>query len=112
MFAFDSPGFGFSFLPTKLLLNGKLHLILEDYGGERRLFFDFMEAYDSVIAEGCGSNELDGTSLTIYFSSQQVSTSELINQQSARYQISELEVHDPDFEKTIRRSYEDMLLDE
>ena len=96
----------------KLLYDGKLHLLQEDYGGKRQLIVDFMEDYESVNVEGGMIAERDGTRMTIHFSSQEITASELINQLSAHYRIRDLEVREPDIETTIRRIYEDRLLEQ
>jgi ABC-2 type transport system ATP-binding protein len=95
----------------KLLYDGKLHLLQEDFGGKRQLIVDFTEEYESVTVEGGVIADHDGTRITIHFSGQEVSASELINQLSARYRIRDLEVREPDIETTIRRIYEDRLLE-
>lgn len=96
----------------KLLYDGKLHLLQENFGGKRQLIVDFMENYESVSVEGGTIAERDGTRMTIHFSSQEITASELINQLSARYRIRDLEVREPDIETTIRRIYEDRLLEQ
>jgi ABC-2 type transport system ATP-binding protein len=96
----------------KLLYDGKLHLLQEDFGGKRQLIVDFMENYESVSVEGGTITERDGTRRTIHFSSQEITASELINQLSAHYRIRDLEVREPDIETTIRRIYEDRLLEQ
>ena len=95
----------------KLLYDGKLHLLQEEFGGKRQLIVDFMEEYDSVTVEGGEIAEHDCTRITINFSGQEITASELINQLSARYRIRDLEVREPDIETTIRRIYEDRLLE-
>ena len=95
----------------KLLYDGKLHLLQEEFGGKRQLIVDFMEEYDSVTVEGGEIAEHDCTRITINFSGQEITASELINQLSARYRIRDLEVREPDIETTIRRIHEDRLLE-
>lgn len=95
----------------KLLYDGKLSLLQEDFGGKRQLIVDFMEEYQSITIEGGVIAERDGTRVTIHFSGREITASELINQLSARYRIRDLEVREPDIETTIRRIYEDRLLE-
>jgi ABC-2 type transport system ATP-binding protein len=95
----------------KLLYDGKLDLLRERFGGKRQLIVDFDEVYEPLIVEGAQIIEQDSSRVTFQFRSQDITASELINQISSLYRIRDLEVREPDIETTIRRIYEERLLE-
>ena len=72
---------------------------------------DFIEEYDQISIEGAIIAEREGSRITFHFTAQDIAASELINQLSSRYRIRDLEVREPDIETTIRRIYEERLLE-
>jgi len=72
---------------------------------------DFVEDYDIVSVNGAEIVRHEVNRITFQFTNQDISASKLINQLSARYQIRDLEVREPDIETTIRRIYEGRLLE-
>lgn len=90
---------------------GKLDLLRERFGGKRQLIVDFGELYDPILVESAQVVEREGSRVTFQFQSQDISASELINQISSLYRIRDLEVREPDIETTIRRIYEERLLE-
>lgn len=96
----------------KLLYDGALVDLRQRFGGKRRLIVDFAEAYNDFSVEGAKVTAQDGTRVTFEFERSQVTASELINRLSQVYRIQDLEVREPDIETTVRRIYEEKLLEE
>lgn len=95
----------------KLLFDGQLEELRQRFGGERELVVDFAEDYPEVAVEGAGIGERDGRRVTYRFSRGAVTASTLIGRLSARYRILDLSVREPEIEATVRRIYEERLLD-
>lgn len=94
-----------------LLYDGKLELLKERFGGKRQLIIDFYEIYDQISIEGAHIAIREGSRVTFLFTSQDITASELIKQISSRFRIRDLEVREPDIETTIRRIFEERLLE-
>jgi ABC-2 type transport system ATP-binding protein len=61
--------------------------------------------------EGAEVVEQEGQRVIYQFDRQLISASELISRISARYRIRDLSVREPEIEATVRRIYEDRLLE-
>lgn len=100
----------------KLLYDGTLETLQTRFGGRRELVVDFAEAYPDIAASGpaVGAEVLEHVGLrAIYgFEREQTSASALIGRISERYRVRDLSVREPQIEATIRRIYEDRLLDQ
>ncbi len=96
----------------KLLFDGGLETIRERFGGSRELVVDFAEAYPHLEVERARVVHQEGLRTTIQFERGQITASELIHAISSRYRIRDLEVREPDIEATIRRIYEEGLLEQ
>jgi ABC-2 type transport system ATP-binding protein len=96
----------------KLLFDGPLEELTERFGGERELLVDFAEPYDEVAVAGARVVEREGRRVTYRFSREDLSASELIARISGRYRIADLSVREPEIEETVRRIYEEQLLQE
>lgn len=96
----------------KLLYDGSLAQLGDRFGGKRQLVVYFSEAYPEIIVENADIEAHDGKELTLQFDKKKISASELISQLSSRYAIRDLEVREPDIENTIRRIYEERLLNQ
>ena len=96
----------------KLLFDGALKTIRTRFGGKRRLLVDFSEMYPDVNVEGAEVTERDGQRAIFEFERGSVTASELIGRLSQKYRIQDLEVREPDIEATIRRIYEEKLLEQ
>jgi ABC-2 type transport system ATP-binding protein len=94
-----------------LLYDGGLNTLRDRFGGKRKLVVDFAEEYDSVTIEGAFVAERKGTRATYEFERGIITASELIGRLSARFRIRDLEVREPEIESTIRRIYEEKLLE-
>jgi ABC-2 type transport system ATP-binding protein len=95
----------------KLLYDGSLMTLKERFGGDRQLVVDFFEAYESVEVPGAAIAEQEGLRVTYSFTRHSLSASELIGRISSRYRIRDLSVREPEIEATIRRIYEERLLE-
>ncbi|MEK7787296.1 MAG: ATP-binding cassette domain-containing protein [Chloroflexota bacterium] len=95
----------------KLLFDGQLEELRQRFGGERELVVDFAEDYEEVSGEGARVAGRDGRQVTYRFSRDTVTASTLIGRLSARYRILDLSVREPEIEATVRRIYEERLLD-
>jgi ABC-2 type transport system ATP-binding protein len=96
----------------QLLFDGPLDELVARFGGERELLVDLAEDYPEVSVAGARVVEQDGRRVTFRFSRRELSASELIARISSRYRIRDLSVREPEIEETVRRIYEDRLLDQ
>lgn len=95
----------------KLLYDGQLDALASRFGGDRQLIVELAESYEQVEIEGAEVIECQGDRVTFQFARHAVTASELIGRISARYRIRDLEVREPALEETIRRIYEERLLE-
>ena len=95
----------------KLLYDGKLDLLQQRFGDKRQLVVDFVDASEVNSIQKTEILQRQGNRITFQFTNQDISASELINQISAKHRIRDLEVREPDIESTIRRIYEERLLE-
>jgi ABC-2 type transport system ATP-binding protein len=95
----------------RLLYDGKLNNLKNRYGGNRELVVEFAEVYQDLSIDGALIKDQLDRRVTYQFHRDQVTASELIGQLSKHYRIQDLEVRDPEIESTIRRIYEDRLLE-
>ncbi len=94
----------------KLLFDGTLNSLKERFSRKRELLVEFAEPYPNPEI-GCAEiSHIDGLQTVYRFSRDDISASELIGKLSAKYRIRDLEVREPEIEKTIRRIYEERLL--
>jgi ABC-2 type transport system ATP-binding protein len=96
----------------QLLFDGPLDELVARFGGERELLVDLAEHYPEVSVAGARVVEQDGRRVTLRFSRRELSASELIARISSRYRIRDLSVREPEIEETVRRIYENRLLDQ
>lgn len=96
----------------RLLYDGDLDALRQRFGGQRQLIVDLTEDYPDVSVEGAQVKERDGRRVTYEFERGRQSASDLIGRVSARYRVLDLSVREPDIEATIRRIYEERLLEE
>jgi len=94
----------------KLLYDGQLDALAARFGGARQLIVELAEVYQNVEIDGAEVLTREGDRVTYQFDRDAVTASELIGRLSARYRIRDLEVREPALEETIRRIYEQRLL--
>lgn len=95
----------------RLLFDGKLADLQTRFGGERELVVDFAEDYADVSVEGAVVAGRDGRQATYRFPRGSITASALIGRLSAQYRLLDLSVREPEIEATVRRIYEERLLD-
>ena len=93
-----------------LLYDGGLSALQARFGGQRELIVDFAEPYETVAVPGAELLSQQGRQVVFSFKRGEISASDLIGRVSARYNIQDLAVREPDIEATIRRIYEEHLL--
>jgi ABC-2 type transport system ATP-binding protein len=96
----------------RLLYDGKLDKLLARFGGKRELVVDLAEAYQDVTIDGAEVAAHEGLRVTYRFDRTAITASELIGRLSARYRLRDLSVREPEIEATVRRIYEERLLED
>lgn len=95
----------------RLLFDGKLATLLERFGGTRELVVDLAEPYADVTVEGAEVAAHEGLRVTYRFERNAITASELIGRLSAHFRLRDLSVREPEIEATVRRIYEERLLE-
>jgi len=95
----------------QLLFDGALEGLKDRFGGKRELVVDLAEVYQDVTVAGAKVSERDGQRVVYQFERGTITASELIGRVSARFRIRDLAVREPDIEATVRRIYEERLLE-
>ncbi|MBU0511599.1 MAG: ATP-binding cassette domain-containing protein [Chloroflexi bacterium] len=95
----------------KLLYDGALSALRDRFGGKRKLVVEFAEKYAAYDINGAEITARDGRWVTYSFERGSITASELIGRLSERYRLRDLEVREPAIETTIRRIYEERLLE-
>lgn len=96
----------------KLLYDGQLESLRQRFGGKRELVVELVDEEDQISIEGAIVTSRQGAQVTFQFDRDQISASELIQRISSNYRIRDLSVREPDLEATIRRIYEQRLLED
>ena len=96
----------------RLLFDGGLSLLLDRFGGKRELVVDLADTYERIDIEGADVVAFDGLRATLQFDRTAISASDLIGRLSAHYRIRDLSVREPEIEATIRRIYQERLLED
>ncbi len=99
----------------RLLFDGPLSTLRERFGGERELVVDLADDYDDVTVDGATVVAREGRRVTYRFGARcnadGLTASDLIARLSGRFRIGDLSVREPEIEATVRRIYEERLLD-
>ena len=95
-----------------LLFDGALNELLNRFGAKRELIVDVAENYPTLEVEGAELVDYDGVRATFQFDRSSVTASELIGRISSQYRIQDLSVREPEIENTIRRIYQERLLEQ
>jgi ABC-2 type transport system ATP-binding protein len=89
-----------------------LDTITDRFGTYREVIVDFADLYDDLQIEGAKVVAQEGTRVWYQFERSTITASQLINLLSSRFRILDLSVKEPEIEATIRRIYEEGLLNE
>jgi ABC-2 type transport system ATP-binding protein len=95
----------------KLLYDGDLPTLNKKFGGKRRLVVDFVDNYPGINIDGAELVSTEERRMVYQFNRNDTSASDLIAMIAQKYRIRDLEVLEPSIDDTIRRIYEDRLLD-
>ena len=76
------------------------------YGKTRMLIVDLAQAYSDIQLEGVDLTRRDGNRIWLAFNRDAISASEVIAQLTARYEIQDLTISEPEIEEIVRRIYE------
>ena len=95
----------------KLLYDGSLGELQGRFGGKWGLEVDFAEPYPDVTVDGAELLSYANLRAVYRFDRLELSASDLIHRLSARYNLRDLRVLEPDAEATVRRIYEERLLE-
>lgn len=95
----------------RLLYDGSLGELQSRFGGKWGLEVDFAEAYPDVSVDGADLQSYADLRAVYSFDRRELSASDLIHRLSARYNLRDLRVLEPDAEATVRRIYEERLLE-
>ena len=103
----------------RLLYDGTLEALRDRFGGKRELVIDLDEANaenhavhaETLAIKGAEVIAHSARQVTFRFDRREITASELIGRLSAHYQIRDLQVREPEIEETVRRIYEERLLE-
>ncbi len=95
----------------RLLFDNDLDLLKRRFGGDRELVVEFEENYPDVSVLGAEVGQRADRLVTYRFERGRVTASDLIGRLASRFRIHDLEVREPDIESTVRRIYEERLLE-
>lgn len=94
-----------------LLFDGRLSTLRDRFGGKRELLVEFAQDYDDVAVPGAEVSWHRGNRAIYQFEQGTITASGLIGRLSAHYRVRDLSVREPEIEATIRRIYEEGLLE-
>lgn len=90
----------------KIIYDGGIDALKKRYGKTRMLIVDLAQAYSEVQLEGVDLTRRDGNRIWLAFDRDTISASEVIAQLTARYEIQDLTISEPEIEEIVRRIYE------
>ena len=90
----------------KIIYDGGIDALKRRYGKTRMLIVDLAQAYSEVQLEGVDLTRRDGNRIWLAFDRDTISASEVIAQLTARYEIQDLTISEPEIEEIVRRIYE------
>lgn len=93
-----------------LIYDGPLDTLQERFGDSRELVVDFAEEAADFSIDGAQITNKEGLRVTYQFHREEMTASQLINRLSSKFRIQDLSVREPEIEATIRRIYEQGLL--
>ena len=90
----------------KIIYDGAIDALKERYGKTRMLIVDLAQAYSDIQLEGVDLTRRDRNRIWLAFDRDTISASEVITQLTARYEIQDLTISEPEIEEIVRRIYE------
>lgn len=90
----------------KIIYDGGIDALKKRYGKTRMLIVDLAQAYSEVQLEEVELTRRDGNRVWLAFDRDTISASEVIAQLTARYEIQDLTISEPEIEEIVRRIYE------
>ena len=90
----------------KIIYDGGIDALKNRYGKTRMLIVDLAQAYSDIQLEGVDLTRRDGNRIWLAFDRDTISASEVIAQLTARYEIQDLTISEPEIEEIVRRIYE------
>lgn len=90
----------------KIIYDGGIDALKERYGKTRILIVDLAQAYSDIQLEGVDLTRRDRNRIWLAFDRDTISASEVIAQLTARYEIQDLTISEPEIEEIVRRIYE------
>jgi ABC-2 type transport system ATP-binding protein len=91
----------------KVVYDGPIDRIKEQYGTHRTLIVEFSEHYPTIAIEGAEFEERTGDLVRLRFDRKTISADQLIRRVTERYSVSDVSIEEPDLESIIRRIYVD-----
>ena len=90
----------------KIIYDGGIDALKERYGKTRVLIVDLAQTYPDIQLEGVDLTRREGNRIWLAFDRDTISASEVIAQLTARYEIQDLTISEPEIEEIVRRIYE------
>ena len=90
----------------KIIYDGGINALKERYGKTRMLIVDLAQMYPDIQLEAVDLTRRDGNRIWLAFNRDTISASEVIAQLTARYEIQDLTISEPEIEEIVRRIYE------
>ena len=90
----------------KIIYDGGIDALKKRYGKTRMLIVDLAQPYSDIQLEGVDLTRRDGNRIWLAFDRDTISASEVIAQLTARYEIQDLTISEPEIEEIVRRIYE------
>ena len=90
----------------KIIYDGGIDALKERYGKTRMLIVDLAQGYSDIQLEAVDLTRRDGNRIWLAFDRDTISASEVIVQLTARYEIQDLTISEPEIEEIVRRIYE------
>jgi ABC-2 type transport system ATP-binding protein len=89
----------------RVIEDGTVAGITERYGTERTLVVDLVEPGEPLVVEGAEVTRVEGPRQWLRFSRDEVTASELLLRVTARFEVRDLSVEEPDIESIVREIY-------
>ena len=90
----------------KIIYDGGIDALKKRYGKTRMLIVDLAQTYPDIQLEGVDLTRREGNRIWLAFDRDTISASEVIAQLTARYEIQDLTISEPEIEEIVRRIYE------